>query len=163
MINHIFLDLDGVISDFDDVYKRYTPESWREQHFRSFVLEQGFIKLKKLPDADLLLEYLDSLEIPITILSSAGGFDEFYHDIVLQKQLWLADNNIKYPALVVPSKSHKKLYARRDALLIDDLPINIQDFVSAGGIGIVHKMAISTIALIERTYDDLTGKASFSV
>lgn len=144
MIRHIFLDLDGVITDFHSEYGAYTKEEWRVA-FPKFIIRKGFLKLKKLDDADELMDFIDSLGIPITILSSAGNFPDFYQEIVSQKIAWLHKHNINYPALVVPRKELKAAYAKPDSVLIDDQLINISMFEEAGGYGIQHKSADITI------------------
>lgn len=147
-INHIYLDLDGVLTDFHSEYGNHTKEEWSTE-FPKFIDRGGFAKLKKLPDADQLLSFLDSLNLHITILSSAGGFYDHYHQIVAQKHDWLAEHNIKYPALVVPSKGIKAKYANRNSLLIDDQVTNASSFMNAGGLSIIHKNAESTITSLK--------------
>lgn len=46
---------------------------------------------------------------------------------------------------IVPDKQLKANFARHNAVLIDDEKQNIDDFVQAGGIGILHKTAHETI------------------
>ena len=148
MITHVFLDLDGVISDFHSLYGNYSKEEWIDE-FPKFVYRGGFATLDKLKDADELMSFLDSLNVPITILSSAGGFPDLYHDIVIQKHQWLANHNIKYPALVVPSKGYKANYALRGHLLIDDQQINCHEFWKMGGMSIQHVSAEATIERVK--------------
>lgn len=146
---HIYLDLDGVLSDFHSEYGNHTKEEWLEE-FPKFVYRGGFAHLKILDDARELMEYVDSLGCHVTILSSAGGVDELYHDIVIQKHSWLSYHNIKYPALVVPNKQMKAKYATRTSILIDDQDVNTNNFFIAGGFGIKHTSAINTIKELKR-------------
>ena len=148
MITHVFLDLDGVISDFHSECGHFTKEEWQKEFYR-FVMRAGFVKLNKLPDADKLMSFLDSLNVPITILSSAGGVPDLYDDIIIQKHQWLINHGIKYPALVVPSKGHKANYSMRGHLLIDDQQINCDEFLKMGGLSIQHVSAEATIERIK--------------
>ena len=149
MIDHIFLDLDGVLSDFLEVFQNYTREEWVSGEFERFVSNRGFADLRKLDDADTLMSFLDSLNIPITILSSAGGFDHLYDNIVEHKFDWLETNNIPYPAVVVENKTIKANFARPVTLLIDDQEINTRAFIEAGGLAIQHMSAENTIERIK--------------
>lgn len=144
MINHIFLDLDGVITDFHSEYGAYTKGEWAIQ-FPKFIVRKGFLKLRKLDDADELMDFINALNIPITILSSAGNFPDFYQEIVQQKIGWLYKHGINYPALIVPRKELKASYAKSDSVLIDDQQINITNFEAAGGYGIQHQSTKLTI------------------
>ena len=157
----IFLDLDGVCCDFN---KRYVelfgefPEGVyrREKHFwknwKAFIAGNNFATLDKMPDADVLLSYLESTKLPIEILSSSGGHE--YHDIVVaQKSEWLNKHNIQYPRNIVPGSKYKSEYATPDSILIDDHIRNVERFRAAGGIAIHHTSAKNTIEILHDIMD----------
>lgn len=143
-LKHIFLDLDGVLSDFHSEYGKHTKEEWKIE-FPKFVRRGGFENLNMLSDAQDLMGFINELGIPITILSSAGNFPDLYPDLVLQKHLWLRKHNIRYPALVVPRKECKADYAQMGTLLIDDQGFNTHNFMLMGGYAITHVSAETTI------------------
>lgn len=155
-IDKVFIDMDGVIADFE---KRYfekfgvTPETTRNKknfgnYFDTFINDGEFAKLDKMPDTDLLISYLNSLSIPKEILSSTAS-PEWHSMIAPQKYFWLNKNKISYPANFVPGKKHKSKYATPDSVLIDDTESVIEAWNKAGGIGILHTDAISTIAMLK--------------
>lgn len=153
-INHVYLDLDGVLSDFDfdTVNELKSKGLWQNEAFPEFIKNNGFVKLSKLDDADLLIDFLKQSGVFVTILSSAGDPGDNYSEVVEQKLKWLRNHKIDFPALVVKKKDHKKRWARKHALLIDDTLKNCQDFQQKGGKAIHHRSALNTIETINNHY-----------
>lgn len=152
----IYLDMDGVLSDFDkrfvetfnikpnDVRGTFTAsDQWKQ-----FVEQEHFATLDWFPGGKELLAFLRQFDIPIEILSSSGGHI-FHEEITKQKTAWLRDNNINFPVNVVPGKKYKKDYADWNHLLIDDTERNIIEFLEAGGMAILHNNPKNTIATLE--------------
>jgi FMN phosphatase YigB (HAD superfamily) len=157
MIRKIYLDMDGVLSDFERRYREVfgtDPALVRahkefSENWKQFVEEHHFNCLDYYEGALELLEYLADKDVEIEILSSSGG--ERYHNIVEQdKILWLRERGIPYYPNIVSGRSKKKNFAEADTLLIDDHADNIRQFVEAGGQGIYHKDIRETIAELER-------------
>lgn len=156
-IEKIYVDMDGVIANFN---KRYlekfgvTPEETRSnkkfgEYFQKFIQDREFAALDPMPDALLLLTYLNTLtHIPKEILSSTAREDN-HASISEQKKEWLERYNIDYKQNFVPGKQHKAKYATPNSILIDDTLVVIDSWDKAGGIGILHKNAVSTIAILE--------------
>jgi hypothetical protein len=69
--------------------------------------------------------------------------------IVPQKATWLNTHNIAYTQNFVPGKRHKYKYATPNSIIIDDTKSVIDDWNKAGGIGILHTDAASTIAILK--------------
>lgn len=161
MIAKIYLDMDGVLCDFE---KRYTqlydeyPQAKRErklfsENWHDFVKTGQFEKLDYFPGAKDLMRYVDSLKIPVEILSSSGG--ELYHKVVeRQKKNWLSRHGITYKANIVTGRKEKAAYAKSNIILIDDTEQVIQFFNEAGGIGILHKSFGKTKEIIEKHLKD---------
>jgi hypothetical protein len=151
-IDKIYLDLDGVCCDFSKRYEELydvTPKEANDQkmfgeYFDHFIHTGQFASLDPMEDADTLLKGLDITGIPVTILSSTA-YEKVHKEISYQKEFWLSDNGIKYPYIFVPGKRLKSQYANPNSILIDDTESNINDWNNAGGIGILHKNAISTL------------------
>jgi len=151
----IYLDLDGVIADFSKRYKelyRIAPEEADKtkqfgQFFGQFIKSHQFATLDMMPDARALLNHLDTVGVPVEILSSTARQDS-HDDISQQKHLWLEKNKISYPANFVPGKSLKYKFATPESIIIDDTQSVIDDWRKAGGIGIHHKDALTTIATL---------------
>ena len=155
-IQTVYVDMDGVIADFSKRYKekfRATPEETRSNKefngfFKKFIDDGEFSTLDLMPDAHVLLAFLNSFDVPKEILSSTAR-PENHGMIAPQKQMWLNKHNIHYKANFVPGKSLKYKYATPDSIIIDDTKSVIDDWNKAGGIGILHRDAVSTIAMLK--------------
>jgi hypothetical protein len=155
-IDKIYVDMDGVIADFNKAYKarfKLYPEETRNRKefyglFESFIGEDCFAKLDLMDDARVLIDFLDTLSTPKEILSSTAR-EEFHAMIAPQKARWLNTHNIHYKANFVPGKSLKYKYATPNSIIIDDTKSVIDDWNKAGGIGILHRDAVSTIAILK--------------
>ena len=156
MIDTIYIDMDGVIADFSKRYKEkfhVTPEETRDNkefnsYFDKFISDGEFSTLDLMPDATELLNFVSELDTPKEILSSTAR-PQNHGMIAPQKQMWLNKHNIHYKANFVPGKSLKYKYATPDSIIIDDTKSVIDDWNKAGGIGILHTDAISTIAILK--------------
>jgi len=152
----IYLDLDGVIANFhkryeeihntspssDDARKRFG------QRFAAFIQNKEFQNLDMMPDANVLLTYLNRCGVPVEILSSTARPIN-NAEISRQKEVWLGKHNINYPANFVPGKSLKYKFADENSIIIDDTPSVIDDWNKAGGTGILHKDALTTISILD--------------
>ena len=147
----IFVDMDGVLCDFN---KRYTGKfglspaevkadrknKMYSTHWHTFVDDREFASLAKMANADQLIEILKAIDdsIEICILSSAGGFDR-QREVQEQKLKWLETHDIYWPAVIVPGRKYKTGFASSDALIIDDTYDVVESFIKAGGLGVWYK------------------------
>lgn len=156
----IFVDMDGVLCDFDKRYTeifKMTPFEVRNdrvnklysQHWHQFVDGMNFSSLDWFEGGEKLFKYLNSLKEQKCILSSSGGFDR-HSEVQAQKFSWLALHNIKWPAVVVPGRRFKSGFASSSSFIIDDTPDVSASFIEKGGHGIVHKNVDETIAKLEK-------------
>jgi phosphoglycolate phosphatase-like HAD superfamily hydrolase len=154
-IKKIYVDMDGVLCDFE---KRYTErygeisDQVRRTTFRAnfddFIKTEQFSTLSPMKDAHVLIRFLNTVDVPKEILSSTA-YDEVYDTISKQKTEWLSDHNIGWKTNFVPGKRHKYKFATPDSIIIDDTYSVIEDWNKAGGIAIWHKDALSTISQLK--------------
>jgi hypothetical protein len=155
-ITKIYLDMDGVIADFNKRYKEQYKMEPREaeknkefdKFFDKFIADGEFATLDLMPDAMQLINYLRSLNVPTDILSSTAS-EKRDAAIRPQKLEWLKKHNIEFHPILVPGKRHKKDYSNANSVLIDDTPVNIDQWRREGGIGILHTDALTTINILK--------------
>ena len=145
----IYVDMDGVLTDWENQFKRYSGgipvETYEVEHgpvnSYEFVKKNSpdfYATMDWMGDGKLLYSFLKDL--PIEILSHATD-----QGAVDGKLTWLKNNNITAKPNLVPRREDKAKYAKSDTILIDDKPNTIGEFNKAGGIGILHTDAVSTI------------------
>lgn len=158
MIKKIYLDMDGVLCNFEKKYIELfgkepaaadrNRKEW-STNWDKFCQEGQFEKLDWFPGAHILLDYVKRTNKTVEILSSSGG--KKYHDIVeASKKKWLKEHNILYKANIVPGRSYKTAYATPETILIDDTADIIDAFNKADGHGILHKDVGDTIKIMEK-------------
>mgnify|MGYP003704745661 CR=1 FL=1 len=151
----IYLDMDGVISNFMKRYEelyhefpdRHTNSKEFGENFENFIKTGNFATLDLMPDAKALLSYLRTLKVPIEILSSTG-MKKNHTEVSRQKEIWLNKHKIAYPTNFVAGKQLKKNYADATSIIIDDTPSVIEQWRQAGGVAILHTDADTTIAIL---------------
>ena len=154
-IECIYLDMDGVIADFEKRYKELYHMEPREAEkkeqfyhfFEEFIKTNQFATLDKMPGADMGIQFLRKCSAPTQILSSTAR-EETFDAISKQKMIWLQTHGITFAPNFVPGKKHKYKWAKPDTIIIDDTESVIDDWKKAGGTGILHKDALTTIAIL---------------
>lgn len=144
--------MDGVLCDFE---KRYASlygtisEGERRSKFRdnfsNFIDTRQFASLDPMEDFNELVNGLKQIDVPKGILSSTA-YPETYDKISQQKTIWLWSQKIYWQQVFVPGKRHKYAWATPTSVIIDDTYSVIEDWRKAGGIGIHHKSAKTTLA-----------------
>lgn len=162
MINKIYLDMDGVLCDFDKRWLELfneTPRQTRERkefvpNWDTFVLNENFVTLDDFAGAQDLLDFVMSKSdtIDIEILSSSGG-QKYHNEVREQKIKHLKSRGLNFPTNIVPGRKLKRNYASPDSILIDDTEDVIDAFNGAGGIGILHRDAQETITILKGILD----------
>lgn len=154
MIKNIYIDMDGVLCDFNKHYTNLfgvSPKEAKDKHdgsyidnWRKFVANKEFVNIPPLEGYDLILHAIAELRrerpqnITIKILTSSGG-PLNYDEVAAQKTQWLKNNFISYEPIVVPGRKFKQDYANPWSLLIDDTLDVIESWNKACGVGIHHK------------------------
>lgn len=159
-IEKIYVDMDGVIADFEKRFKELTgklPSDYKTEtgfmnNFQKIIDGGHFGTLDPMPDFDTLVSFLNSLSVEKSILSSTARPHTNF-SVASQKMQWLAKVGITWPKIFVPGKHLKQEHATPNSILIDDTPIVIEQWNAAGGIGILHTDAESTIEKLKQHLD----------
>jgi len=155
----VFVDLDGVLVDFDkQMTKIGFPREVLErdkQAKRKFWQTVGWMAkngkpfwgiMEPMPDAAQLWNYLNKQHTKPEILSATGHVG----NAVEEKHDWVKRHlGPQVKVHLTRKSSDKAQFAAPNHILIDDRAQSIEPFIAAGGIGILHKNAASTIAQLK--------------
>lgn len=150
----LYLDMDGVLANFDKKYRSLDPHKEDKVRFRDAVLiHRIFEDLEFMPDTQELLNHVSKLRgITVEILTSMGTYDTIRGEQAkTQKLHWLNKKNIPYKANFVRTKHEKAQYATPESILIDDSVGCVSPFIAKGGHGILHKHASESIRILDST------------
>ena len=150
----LYLDMDGVLADFNKEYTKFDPQKEDRKKFRDAVLSHKiFEKLDPMPDAHELLNHVRKLHgINVEILTSMGTHEPMQaEEAKKQKLVWLEQQGINYKANFVHNKQEKSNYATPLSILIDDSSGCIGPFIAKGGSGILHSHSSETIPILDST------------
>jgi len=165
-IQHLYLDMDGVIADFYTLLSEwFKVDHWKEIKTREEILERlkGSSFFSEIPVFDntyLILDIVDYYSKGNwSILSTPLEGD--FENSVKHKNIWL--DKVLEQAGIEPRSphierfySHKKWeYALPNTVLIDDRPQNINDFIKAGGLGIRFQANESYISKLVQKLENI--------
>ena len=97
----LYLDMDGVLADFNKEYTKFDPQKEDRKKFREAVMQHHiFEKLDFLPDTQELLNHVSKLHnVSVEILTSMGTHEPTQASMAqMQKLKWLDEKNIPYRA-----------------------------------------------------------------
>lgn len=158
----IFVDLDGVLSDFTKGVERFFDEPHDEDRYeadakyrkrmwdaiREYSQNGGelWYELELMPDAMILWGYVKKHDPEI--LSATG--DPKY-GAGNQKLRWVKENvDPTVKVNLVRKAADKQQHADENHILIDDKAKAIDPWKAAGGIGILHTSAANTIQQLKK-------------
>ena len=143
----IYVDMDGVLVDFDGGYEKLTGMTTREadekgpEFFWKPISKAGakwWITLNWMPDGKQLWDYVKKYNPE---LLSAPSREEASK---MGKRIWVK-RELPGAKLILRSADKKQEFASPTSILIDDREKNIEQWEAAGGIGILHTDTASTI------------------
>lgn len=148
----IYLDLDGVMADFDTHFVEYfgvDPQSldddvmWKKiNSYHDF-----YANLPLMKDALVLFNELSWANV--TILTACPKSN--YKNAAIQKRAWVR-KHLSESITVIPMMGgvNKALFMHEPGdILIDDMKKNCKAWEELGGIAIVHKNAADTLTMID--------------
>jgi len=150
----IYVDMDGVLTDWEKQFERlfgvpvetYESEHGKEKRYELVHKNSPnfYATMPWMNDGKILYNFIK--EFPTEILSHATDTE-----CKQGKEKWLSDHNVTLKQNLVPEGEDKAKFATPDSILIDDREDNVNEFIQAGGIGILHKNATDTINKLKET------------
>jgi len=145
----IYSDMDGVLVDFNKRFKRFSngihpteyEQKFGKDKFWELVDGTGvrfWVGMDWMSDGKQLWDYIKSYNP--TLLSSPSRADHSK----MGKRIW-RQRNLPSTKLILARAANKQNYADPNSILIDDRESNIDQWIKAGGIGVLHTDTASTI------------------
>ena len=168
----IYIDMDGVVADFDTVARQIMQATheeqqhametgrWPDHKWREILKEQNFYRiLPKMPKADqmmaLAFRFRDELGWRLRMLTAIprkNDFPECFQD----KFDWMAEN---YPGVRImfgPYSEDKQHHCHPGDILVDDRISNCREWTAAGGTAVRvsadYDLALSQLAELLEQY-----------
>ena len=145
--------MDGVVADFKAFTTRYLGKDFKDEFWDDLPVDL-FLQLPKMPDADMLWGYIKQFSPFMLNAIPREKRGPIGKRAAKDKTRWMM-KNFKLPSskMRIVLRKNKKNFAmdgrdKRPNILIDDHKGNIREWESAGGIGILHTSAASTICLL---------------
>jgi 5'(3')-deoxyribonucleotidase len=142
-VKKIYIDMDGVLADFDGwklEYAKTHPEilTSKDEFWRkASKVDRLYYNLKPMPEAKQLMTYLQSLNIPLAILTALPRKSSI-PSAEADKQQWVRENLGDIEFNVGPYAKNKQRFSGAGLMLIDDKIENVQEWEAKGGIGILY-------------------------
>jgi 5'(3')-deoxyribonucleotidase len=157
----VYVDMDGVIVNFNGGIERISGKP--RDYFGSddsawsvaenYGVERFFIDLEWLDDGKELWSYVTSNFLRVKILSAMGKRNEVDNVVYKGKMTWLRRHipSLRESDIILVVNKHKKQeYSKPNDIMIDDTKIVIDEWISKGGIGILHTNTRNTIKTLEQ-------------
>ena len=150
----IFSDMDGVLTDFDESFKKASDGIAPRDYEKKFgkdkfweLIDGGgvgyWVGMPYMPDGETYWNYIKDYDVELLSSPSRSNTSR------LGKRLWVR-NNMPGVKLTLAQAYLKKNYAAPNHILIDDRESNIDQWRAAGGIGILHTSASNTIQQLKK-------------
>jgi hypothetical protein len=146
----IYSDMDGVLTDFDKRFKKFSKGIAPKDYENKFGLKKFWNLVDNIGGLDFWAnmdwmsdgkEYWNYISKYNPIILTAPSMNPVSR---LGKRQW-RDGNLPGVKMKMASARNKPNYSKRNSILIDDRKDTIDAWNAAGGIGILHTSAASTI------------------
>lgn len=149
-MTQVFVDMDGVLADFDTHYRNLfgvQPDKKVDNvDWKKVANTAGFYgNIPPMPDMWSLWEYVEDLTPKPIILT---GIPSSVEEAASNKRTWVTKHLGNVQVICCPSKD-KSLYAQPGDILIDDWERYKDRWIDKGGRWITHTSAKSTIAQLQ--------------
>lgn len=153
----IFIDLDGVLTDFEKSARQLFPGGWKKVSitnpalFWRAVSNKGpefWSEMAWLKGGKQVWSFLKKWDP--TVLSA---YPRDRANTIKGKRIWVKrelGRKAAKSAIFCP-KAEKIKYAGTGQVLVDDNRVIVENWRKAGGVGILHKNLKDTIKILERT------------
>lgn len=146
-MSQLFVDLDGVLADFDTGYEQLA--GWRPMRNLTRDVDWSLVKsthgfytgLPRMPDFHLLWDNIEQYK-PIILTGIPHSVQEAEHN----KRAWVDENIGRHIRMIATLSSLKSAYCQPGDILIDDWEKYKDLWVNAGGKWITHTDAESTLS-----------------
>ena len=149
----IYVDLDGVLVDFDNGFKAISGGVDKKTYIEKYGYpglwklinsygEDWWANLNWMADGPKLWSVIQNKNVKVLTSGTVRNTGTF---AINGKKRWVQNHLGQIETIVVNSSSDKKNYARPGDILIDDLYSNIEGWIQNKGIGIYHRNADQTI------------------
>ena len=154
---HYYVDLDGVLANHDLQTDNYgakihkNPNSDAGIDYDVSEYKDGFFEsMPPMPDMHLFQDYLKGIDnTRVHILSAVPKRRTSALSVFDEKKEWVKEHFdfIRSSNIHIVFREHKQLFAtlHPHSILIDDNKNNINEWRAAGGIGILHVNALTSI------------------
>lgn len=156
-ISKIYLDLDGVMANFDKRIQELSGKSADEledihpkELWKIVKQDDGFFEnLEMMPDAKLLWDTVKNYDVEIL---TGLPLPPLFKRSDKEKRNWVKKHLIPNPPVITTYSREKLKYSKPGHLLIDDRVKNIKEWESKGGHGILVKNNIQAIKELKEKY-----------
>lgn len=163
-MNTLYLDMDGVVADFD----MYAYKVLRLGPSQGIYPDEKWGKLKSNARLYRDLEktpYADELVFQCTVFAKRNNFDlKFLTAVPKNNDLpWAFYDKFKWvekqgyhniPIMFGPYSKDKHVHCKKGDILIDDRTSNIEEWIAAGGYGILHRDSYEKTIMELFKYED---------
>lgn len=151
----LYLDLDGVLADFDTFVEGVLDNDWKEEIKKPnwgkiSEYQNIYSLLNPMPDAyELFCFAVDNFD-DVQILTALPR-RAYFPDAVNHKRDWVhkhfdPDMRVNFG----PYAYDKQFHCRPGDILVDDSELNIPQWISRGGSGILHTSAKTSIEQLKK-------------